>query len=163
MRRTISIALAVAALALLALPTLAAAGETSPYYPGSTLTVKLATKPRAGKVTTLIASGENTSGELNFGLEMFAKLAKEDPTCMPTYEEELNSSINEKGESSIYQGESAEGRGPFQLPIKAEFNPVKVVICAYSIYVTDTAANDRIVFTVPPAPKPKHHHRRLGR
>jgi hypothetical protein len=159
MRRTIASALiaGLAAFFSLAVPSLSAAGETSPYYPGSTLTVKLASKPRAGKVTTLIASGENSAGELNFGLEMFAKLAREDPTCMPTYEEELNSSINERGESSIYQGESAEARGPFKLDVKAEFNPVKVVICAYSIYVTDTAANDRIVFTVPAAKKKGHH------
>ncbi len=159
MRRLIATALALAALALLALPGLSLAGETSPYYPGSTLSLKLANKPRAGKVTTLIASGENTSGEVDFGLEMFAKPASEDPTCMATYEEELNSSINERGEASIYNGQAAEGRGPFKLTVKAEFNPVKVVICAYSVYVTDTAANDRIAFTVPAAKAKKPHHK----
>jgi hypothetical protein len=158
MRRVLAIALAVAALGLLALPGLSAAGETSPYYPGSTLSVKLASKPAPGKVTTLIASGSNGPGDVSFGLEMFAKLAKEDPTCMGTYEEELNSSINEPGESSIYQGVSTEGQGgAFKLYVKAKFNPVKVVICAYSVYVTDTAANDRLVFTVPAA-KTKPHH-----
>src|SRR6201989_731722 len=132
MRRVIATALGVVALALL-LPSLSAAGETSPYYPGSTLSVKLASKPKPGKVTTLIASGQNTPGDVGFGLEMFAKLASEDPTCMGTYEEEMNSPINEPGESSIYQGVSAEGGGPFKLRIKAKFNPVKVVVCAYSV------------------------------
>ncbi|HEY0278201.1 MAG TPA: hypothetical protein VGC32_08025 [Solirubrobacterales bacterium] len=166
MRRAIATALAALALALL-LPTLAAAGETSPYYPGSTLSVKLAARPKPGKVTTLIASGQDTPGDVGFGLEMFAKPASEDPTCMGTYEEELNSSIDEPGESLIYQGVSAEGGGPFKLLIKAKFNPVKVVVCAYSVYVTDTAANARLAFAVPaakaPHRKPRHQARATRR
>jgi hypothetical protein len=158
MRRATICALVVAALGLLALPSLATAAEyTSPLYPHSKLSLRLAGKPAAGKVTTLIASGTNSDGEVDFGLEVFAKLVREDPKCAATYDEELNSSINEPGESSIFESAEAEGLGNFTVPIKASFNPVKVLICAYSTYVTDTAANASLVFTVPAKKKPKPH------
>jgi hypothetical protein len=159
MRRATISALAVALLGLLVLPGLATAAEfTSPLYPNSRLSVRLAGKPAPGKVTTLIASGSNSDGEVDFGLEVFAKLVKEDHSCAATYDEELNSSINEPGESSIFESAEAEGLGSFTVPIKATFNPVKVLICAYSTYVTDTAANASLTFTVP-AKKPKPHHK----
>jgi hypothetical protein len=160
MRRATLSALAVVLLGLLVLPGLATAAEyTSPLYPHSKLSLRLAGKPAAGKVTTLVASGTNSDGEVDFGLEVFAKLVREDPSCAATYDEELNSSINEPGESSIFESAEAEGLGSFTVPIKASFNPVKVLICAYSTYVTDTAANASLVFTVPAKKKPKPHHK----
>jgi hypothetical protein len=164
MRRATTSALVAAVLGLLALPGLAAAGETSPYYPNSTISLRLASKPVAGKITTLVASGSNTDGEVSFGLEAFAKVAKEDPTCGATYDEELNTSINEPGERQIYNSASVEGLGNFEVPIKVDFNPVKILVCAYSTYVTDTAANATLSFTVPATakkkPKQPHHKHR---
>jgi hypothetical protein len=148
LRRTAAI-LAVAGLALgmtLVFAT-AATAYNNPHYPGSTLSLALSGSSVPGQVTTIIASGTNTTEEIGgYQLDAYSKVPTIDHTCANTSAEEKSTIINEPTEAQIAIGLS-EGFGPFNVPVKAQFNPGSNLICAYSLWSYDTAVSAQFTFT----------------
>jgi hypothetical protein len=143
------VTIAVAGLALgMALALAVPAGAyNNPSYPGSTLSLALSGASVPGQITTIVASGTNTTEEIGgYQLDMYAKVATIDHTCANTSFEEKSTRVNEPSESQIAIGLS-EGFGPFSVPVKAEFNPGRTVICAYSLWSYDTAVSAQFEFT----------------
>jgi hypothetical protein len=139
-----------------------AGAYTSPNYPGSKLSLGLSGASLVGHITTIVASGTNTTmvTPADYSLDVYAKQAKVDSTCADTSAGEKSTSINEPTESQIAFGLD-EGFGPFSVPVKAMFNPGSTVICAYSLWSYDTATSAKFTFTtVSGAPAPSAAYKR---
>ena len=152
--RTLRAAL-LAVTALAAFAAVQASAYTSPYYPGSKLSLAVHGKPTTKRLTTIVAEGKNST-DLPGGLDLeaFAKRPGLDPTCSKTYTGEVSRSLGNPTESVIYGDPSAEPSvGPFRVPMKVAFRKGHVLVCGYSVYVTDTAASSHVEFKVH-----KHHH-----
>jgi hypothetical protein len=122
----------------------------APAYPNSTLGIKAAGKPRAGKVVKVVVSGSNTPFEIGgpgsgdylaYQLDAFAQNGKVLPNCPRSFAEELQNEIN-LGVSRIAQGLTEGYYGPFstQLRFQTSRQVRNVVVCAYSRMVDDDAA-----------------------
>ena len=119
------------------------AGATG-SYPGETLSVAQTGPAVAGQAVNFLATGEDT--DVNdyaggFDLDVFEKNPTVDPTCAPDYWDESNNAITDPTELHFIVGDW-EGLNPtFSVPFKAVFSqPGPVLLCAYSTWVTDTAA-----------------------
>src|SRR4051812_34035740 len=75
----------------------------APAYPNSTLAIKLAGKPKAGKVIKLVIKGSNAPFEIGgtgsgdylaYQLDAFAQNSKVLPNCPRSFAEELQNEIN---------------------------------------------------------------------
>src|SRR5262249_2509860 len=98
----------------------------APAYPNSTLAIKVAGKPRAGKVVKVVVSGSNapfqiggpgSSDFLAYQLDAFAQNGKVLPNCPRSFAEELQNAIN-LGVSRIAQGLSEGYYGSFGIPLR---------------------------------------------
>jgi hypothetical protein len=160
-RRSASAA-AVLALGTLVAPT--AAGATG-SYPGETLALGAPANITAGQAVTLTASGSQTDVDGyagGFDLEVFAKDPAVDPTCASSFTGEMTTYLTESSTEQriaigLWQGPDTS----FDLPVKVVFDhPGPVLLCAYSEWVTDTAAAAQLTVDVaggtptPPPPPP---------
>jgi hypothetical protein len=148
LRRTAAmLALAGLTLGMTLVFTTGATAYNNPNYPGSTLSLALSGSSVPGQITTIVASGTNTTEEIGgYQLDAYAKVPTIDHTCANTSSEEKSTIINEPSEAQIAIGLS-EGFGPFSVPIKAQFNPGANLICAYSLWSYDTAVSAQFTFT----------------
>ena len=128
----------------------------APAYPNSTLAVKLAGKPRAGKIIKLVVTGSNTPFEIGgpgsgdylaYQLDAFAQNAKVLPTCPRSFGEELQNQVN-LGITRIAQGLPEGFYGRFKTPIRVQTSRSvrHIVVCAYSRMVDDDAAVSALRF-----------------
>jgi hypothetical protein len=155
-----------AAVALLA--ALPAAARADGSYPGESLQLALSGPSTAGALTTITASGQDLDAASyagGFNLYAYAKDPAVDPNCAPSYWQENTTYTNLVGtgaETLIDVGdwEGADST-PFSLPVKTVFKtPGPRLICAYSTWVTDTAAAATLAVNVAgaaavPAPTPQ--------
>jgi hypothetical protein len=144
--------LCVAGLLTVAAP---ASAYHNPNYPGSTLSLSLAGAAAVGKITTITATGTNTDNVTPafYSLDVYAKRASEDNKCADTSQAEKNTLINEPHEGQIAYGLD-EGFGPFSVPVKAQFVPGEILLCAYSLWSYDTAVSAELRFTNPSSGPP---------
>ncbi len=141
------------ALSTLAVWALAAApaGATG-SYPGETLSLAQSGPAVAGQETTFIATGQQT--DVNdypggFSLEVFAKNTNTDPTCSPSYPGEQQASLTDPYEQWIVVGLWQGPGTTFSVPFKYNFPRTgQVILCAYSAYITDTAAAATLVANI---------------
>jgi hypothetical protein len=130
----------------------------APSYPHSRLAIKLAGKPRAGKVIKLVITGSNAPFEiggagsgsyLSYQLDAFAQNAKVIPKCPRSFAAELQNAIN-LGINYIAQGLNEGFYGRFRFPIRVQTSRSvrHIVICAYSRLVEDDAAVSALGFTL---------------
>ena len=130
----------------------APAGATGPAYPGETLTLQQDGPSIAGQETNFVASGQQTDVDDDpggFDLEVFAKDTSIDPTCSPSYLGEEQAELGDEYEQQIVIG-LPEGLGTtFSVPFKYIFPLTgQVILCAYSTWVTDTAAAASLVVDI---------------
>ena len=129
----------------------APAGATG-SYPGETLALTVPGPVVQGQQTTFIASGEQTDVAQyagGFALQVFAKDQSVSPTCSPTYPGEQQASVGQKYEQLIVVG-LWQGQGTtFRVPFVYTFPETgRVVLCAYSTWVTDTVASASLTVSV---------------
>lgn len=121
-------------------------------YPGETLSLSLAGPSVAGQLTRIVASGQQTdvnSYAGGFLLDVFAKDPTVDPTCAPDYMSESNNAMNDPGESRAVVGDWQGMGTSFSVPFSIVFpNSGSVLLCGYSIWITDTAASGQLTFQV---------------
>jgi len=131
------------------------AGATGPY-PGETLSLARSGPAVAGQATNFVASGQQT--DVNdyaggFSLEVFEKDPTVDPTCAASYWDETNNEITDPSELHFIIGDWQGSDTTFSVPFKAVFaKPGPVLLCAYSTWITDTAASATLTVNVTPAP-----------
>jgi hypothetical protein len=132
-------------LALAASPALA--DGTDPDYPGSLLHVTTTGSDVAGKLLTIVATGTNAPSAvvpIDYGLRLFAinhKLLPE--PCSQSFEtEETISSDNPQASRLLTFEDLNEGlSGPFTISLPITPGAAgDLLICAYSVLVTDDAA-----------------------
>lgn len=137
----------VALLAIAATP----AGATG-SYPGETLSLSQQRPSIAGQETNFVANGQQT--DVNdyaggFNLEVFAKDTSADPTCSPSYTGEQQASLGDAYEQQIVYGEWQGSGTTFSVPFKYTFPKTgQVILCAYSTWITDTAASSSLVVNI---------------
>src|SRR5215470_760607 len=130
----------------------------APSYPNSTLAIKVAGKPKAGKVVKVKVSGSNAPFEIGFPgsgsflayqLDAFAQNGNVLPNCPRSFAEELQNEIN-LGISRIAQGLNEGYFGTFAIPLQFQVSSRvrNVVVCAYSRLITDDAAVSALGFTL---------------
>ena len=128
----------------------------APSYPKSTLAIKLAGNPRAGKVISLVITGSNAPFEiggpgsgsyLSYQLDAFAQNAKVIRKCPRSFAEELQNEVN-LGITRIAQGLNEGFYGQFRIPIRVRTSRSvrHIVVCAYSRLVDDDAAVSALEF-----------------
>jgi hypothetical protein len=121
----------------------------APAYPNSTLAIKAAGKPRAGKVVKVAVSGSNAPFEIGgpgsgdflaYQLDAFAQNGKVIPNCPRSFAEELQNQIN-LGVARIAQGLNEGYYGSFSIPLRFQTSRRvrNVVVCAYSRMIDDDA------------------------
>jgi hypothetical protein len=151
-------ALRACAAGLLVLAVGAGKARADGSYPGETLSLSVAGASVAGTETNFVASGQDldTSGYAGgFGLEVYVKNPAVDPTCATSYLGEESASITDPSETQIIFGQAETlSDGPFSVPFKALLNAGPVLLCAYSTWVTDTAASAQLTVDVAAAPAP---------
>jgi hypothetical protein len=159
MRRLATIAVCGMAVSALLAGTAHAKGSTyvpAPSYPGSSLAIDVAGKPRAGKVVKVTVSGSNAPFEIGYPgsgdylayqLDAFAQNGKVVPNCPRSFAEELQNEIN-LGVARIAQGFPEGYYGPFSTPIRFQTSTRvrNIVVCAYSRMIDDDAAVSAIGF-----------------
>jgi hypothetical protein len=103
----------------------------------------------AGRITTIIASGTNTTNvtPASYELDMYAKDAKVDNTCAATADGEKNTLINDPANESQIAIGLDEGFGPFTVPVKVNFNAGHILLCGYSKWSFDTATSAELRIT----------------
>ncbi len=122
----------------------------APSYPNSSLEIKVAGKPRAGRIVKVVVSGSNApfeagypgSGDsIAYQLDAFAQNGNVLPNCPRSFAEELQNEIN-LGIARIAQGLNEGHFGAFGIPIQFRTAPRirNIVICAYSRLIDDDAA-----------------------
>lgn len=130
----------------------------APSYPKSTLAIRLAGHPKAGKVIRLVVTGSNapfeiggagSGSDLAYQLDAFAQNARVLGKCPRSYAEELQNQIN-LGITKIATGLSEGFYGPFRIPIQVRTSRSvpHIVVCAYSRLVEDDAAVSALGFTL---------------
>ncbi len=142
----------IAALGLLGPGVMAAPASATGSYPGETLSLAVNGSAVVGHVTDFLATGQQTDvGDYagGFALNVFEKDPSVDPTCSPDYWDESNNSLNDPSEVRMVIGDW-EGSDPtFSVPFTAVFSkPGPVLLCAYSDWITDTAASAQLTVNV---------------
>jgi hypothetical protein len=131
---------------------LAPAAATGPSYPGETLTLTQSGTATAGTVSNFDASGQQTDVNVDpggFNLEVFAKPTSVDPTCSPSYLGEEQGLLDDPYEQQIIVGDWQGSGTSFDVAFKYVFpNAGSVTLCAYSTWVTDTAAAATLVANI---------------
>lgn len=134
------------------------AGATG-TYPGETLSLSVSGQAVVGQETLFTASGQQTDFPDypgGFNLEVYAKDPSVDPTCAPAYTSEVQAATTDPTETQpvigLWQGSGT----TFSTPFKLNFSqPGKVLLCAYSTWITDTAASATVtVDVVAPVTRP---------
>ena len=134
------------------------AGATG-AYPGETLRLVQEAAAVQGHETNWVASGQQA--QVNdyaggFNLEVFAKDTNVDSSCSPSYLGEEQAELGDETHElqiviGIWQGPGT----TFSVPFKYIFpTRGKMILCAYSVYITDTAAATSLVVGVSPASSP---------
>jgi hypothetical protein len=148
---------AAAALVPMALPA-TPAGATG-AYPGETLRLVQEAPAVQGHETNWVASGQQA--QVNdyaggFNLEVFAKDTNVDSSCSPSYLGEEQAELGDETHElqiviGIWQGPGT----TFSVPFRYIFPMTgKVTLCAYSVYITDTAAAASLVVGISAASSP---------
>jgi hypothetical protein len=105
-----------------------------------------------GQETNWVASGQQTDVEDyagGFNLEVFAKDTDVDPKCSPSYLGEEQAEAGDQYEAQIVIGLWQGSGTTFSVPFKYMFPRTgQVVLCAYSVYITDTAASATLVVNI---------------
>jgi hypothetical protein len=133
------------AIGLLGPAVLAGPAAATGSYPGETLSVTQTGPAVAGQAVNFLATGEQT--DVNdyaggFDLDVFEKNPSVDPTCGPDYWDESNNAVTDPSELHFIIGDWEGLNTTFSVPFKAVFSqPGPVLLCAYSTWVTDTAAS----------------------
>jgi hypothetical protein len=150
--------LSAAAVTGVALACAAPAGATG-TYPGETLSLSMTGKAVVGQEILFTASGQQTdfadyAG--GFNLDVYAKDPSVDPTCAPAYTSEIQAATGDPTESQpvigLWQGSGMTFSTPFKLFFS---HPGRVLLCAYSTWITDTAASATLtVDVVSPVTRP---------
>ncbi len=133
----------------------------APSYPNSSLAIKLAGKPRAGRIVRVVVSGSNApfeagypgSGDyISYQLDAFAQNGNVLPNCPRSFAEELQNEVN-LGIARIAQGLNEGYFGAFGIPIQFRTSPRirNVVVCAYSRLIEDDAAVSALGLRLRPA------------
>ncbi len=144
---------------LLAPGVLAGTASATGTYPGETLSLAQDAPAVVGAAINFEAAGQQTDVEDyagGFDLNVFAKDPSVDPTCAPSYPEEENDSITDPTEQQVVIGDWQGPEDSFDVPFKLVFaHPGQVLLCAYSDWITDTAASAQLLINVtspPPSP-----------
>jgi hypothetical protein len=133
------------ALGMLGPAVLASPAGATGSYPGETLSLTSTGPAVAGKAVNLLATGQQTdvadyAG--GFSLDVFEKDPSVDPTCSPSYWDESNNAITDPSELHFIVGDWEGLDTTFSVPFSAVFEkPGPVLLCAYSDWITDTAAS----------------------
>jgi hypothetical protein len=119
------------------------AGATGAYA-GETISLSVVGQVVQGRETHFLASGKQadvSNWPGGFNLDVFAKNTSSSPTCSPSFLGEEQASLSTNSEERIVIG-LWDGLGQsFSVPFVYTFPGAKqVVLCAYSTWVTDTAA-----------------------
>jgi hypothetical protein len=153
-RRTLCL---LGAVGLLGPAVLAAPAAATGSYPGETLSIAQSGPAVAGQAVNFLATGQQT--DVNdyaggFSLDVFEKDPSVDPTCAASYWDETNNAITDPSELHFIVGDWQGTDDTFSVPFKAVFNkPGPVLLCAYSTWITDTAASATLTVNVAsPAP-----------
>ena len=121
-------------------------------YPGETLSLTQDASAVVGPAVNFEAVGQQTdvadyAG--GFDLNVFAKDPSVDPTCAPSYPEEVNNSITDPSEQQVVIGDWQGSDESFDVPFKLVFaHSGQVLLCAYSDWITDTAASAQLLVDV---------------
>ena len=111
-----------------------------------------------GHDVTLFATGDSsTSARLRSVIPRgWSEDPSVDPTCAPSYPEEENDSITDPTEQQVVIGDWQGPDDSFDVPFKLVFaHPGQVLLCAYSDWITDTAASAQLLINVTsPTPSP---------
>ena len=138
-------------------PLAAPAGATG-AYPGETLRLALSGRAVQGEETTFVATGRQTDVANyagGFGLEVFAKDVSVSRTCSPSYLGEEQASTHATFEQQIVFGLPQGTAKTFNVHFVYTFPRTgQVVVCAYSTWVTDTAAAATLTLNIVPASAP---------
>jgi hypothetical protein len=129
----------------------AAPASATGSYPGETLSLAQAGPAVAGKVALFVASGRQTdvAGYAGgFNLDVFAKDPRVDPSCAPDLVGEGNAAITDRSEFRVVVGQWQGTATSFSLRFKTMLKPGPVLLCAYSDWITDTAASAHLRITV---------------
>lgn len=148
----------------------ALADGTAPAYPGSVLHVSVSGPLTAGQVLTITGSGTNAVADpsldvpLSYGLDVFVVNAAKLGSCDQSESAELNDVTNTNaGRLLTFESLNEGPSGPFSIPVKfTPGGPGQLLVCAYSVYVTDDAAWASAEARISPAHS-KPANRRLPR
>lgn len=150
--RSVRRLLAVGAAGLLAPAVLTGTASATGTYPGETLSLAQDQPAVTGSAITFDAVGQQTDVEDyagGFDLNVFAKDPSVDPTCAPSYPQEENASITDPTEQQVVIGDWQGMDDTFDVPFKLVFGqPGQVLLCAYSDWITDTAASAQMLVNV---------------
>src|ERR1700756_5396569 len=147
----------VAVVGLTAMVGLAGSAGATGSYPGETLSLSLSGTAVLGTTTNFVASGNqtdvsqyNSGGTYSaFDLEVYVKDPRVDPTCAADYSAENNAAISDPSENQVVIGQGQGTATTFSIPFKATFARTgPVLVCAYSVYISDTAASAHLQINV---------------
>ena len=132
-------------------PTVGATGA----YAGETLRLALPGRAVQGEETIFVATGRQTDVPNypgGFGLDVFAKDVSVSRTCSPSYLGEEQASTHATYEQQIVFGMPQGTAKAFNAHFVYTFPRTgQVVLCAYSTWVTDTAAAATLTINIVPA------------
>lgn len=124
-------------------------------YAGETLRLALSGRAVQGEETIFVATGQQTDIPKypgGFGLDVFAKDVSESRTCSPSYLGEEQASTHATFEQQIVFGLPQGTAKTFNVHFVYTFPRTgQVVVCAYSTWVTDTAASAALSINIVPA------------
>jgi hypothetical protein len=127
-------------------------------YSGETLTLALSGRAVQGEQTIFVAAGRQTDVPGypgGFGLDVFAKDVSVSRTCSPSYLGEEQASTHSTYEQQIVFGLPQGTTKTFNARFVYTFPRTgQVVLCAYSTWVTDTAAAATLTINIVPASAP---------
>jgi hypothetical protein len=155
-----AVALSISTALLSAAPALA--DGTNPLYPGSVLHVSVTGSLIAGKLLTITATGTNAPDSQGVPIDYGLNLILVDPSklpgpCFPSFNTELTEITDNPDAGRLLTFETLnEGlSGPFTIPLY--FTPAgsgSLLVCAYSMFVTDDAAYASTQVRIAPPPGP---------
>jgi hypothetical protein len=122
--------------------------KASPAYPESTLAMSVRGKPRAGGIATLRVTGSNASREdanglaFNYTLDVYVMDRTVFRSCAPSLSENATRISNLPAKVEwIGLSLDLPASGPFQQTIRYRTERFRrLLFCAYTTYVVDTAA-----------------------
>ncbi len=138
----------------------ALADGTDPGYPGSVLHVAVSGPLGPGQVLTITGTGTNALANpslgvpISYGLDVFAVDASRLSACDQSENAELTDVTNTgAGRLLTFESLNEGPSGPFSIPLKfTPGGPGHLLVCAYTVYVTDDAAWASTEVQIPPRP-----------